>query len=144
MKPELKISIADLGKLFAEYCMSQGIIEDFDDNEVSLTEKGIEALQGAPYYFDLEIGRDEGAIAEDYLESETTFTWYQISARQAKTTMSDEPGQRRSMEASGFSTGGWYLIATARNATTTRQAPTNRWPAKTKILQETGWQHQGQ
>ena len=86
MKPELKISIADLGKLFAEYCMSQGIIEDFDDNEVSLTEKGIETLQGAPYYFDLEIGRDEGAITEDYLESETTFTWYQKNF---------QPGRRR-------------------------------------------------
>ncbi len=77
MKSLIRITLADLGAKLAEYCVTQGMAEDVDDDSVVLNAKGIEMLSGPPYYFDLDIESDDDLKDIDLPETETTFTWYQ-------------------------------------------------------------------
>ncbi len=99
MKSVIRITLADLGAKLAEYCVTQGMAEDIDEESLVLNEKGIEMLSGPPYYFHLNIESDEELKDIDLPETETTFTWFQKNFSPGKRRITfDERSQNGSDE----------------------------------------------
>lgn len=95
MKTIITISMDDLSKKFAEYCVTQGWADDYDQNTITLNTKGIEMLSGPPYFFDLEVDGADDVKPVDVSEYDNTFTWYKRNFQPGKSRPGQNGQQKR-------------------------------------------------
>ncbi|MEZ4812946.1 MAG: hypothetical protein R2883_05595 [Caldisericia bacterium] len=86
MKKIIELDVESLGRMLAEYCVSQGWAEQIEDNRIILNETGINKLSGPPYFFDVsnpDLDLDEPP--SDFSSSTSMFTWHQKNFTPGKT-----------------------------------------------------------
>ncbi len=86
MKKIIELDFESLGRMLAEYCVSQGWAEQVEDNRIILNETGINKLSGPPYFFDVsnpDLDLDEPP--SDFSSSTSMFTWHQKNFTPGKT-----------------------------------------------------------
>lgn len=89
VKKTMQIDVDILGKMLAEYLVTQGWAEKVEGNIIILSENGIRKLTGPPYFFDL--SNPDPDMAEQPIDdsmAHRTFTWYQKNFTPGKTKQS--------------------------------------------------------
>jgi len=85
----MQIDVDTLGRMLAEYLVTQGWVEKVEGTNITLNENGIRKLTGPPYFFDLSNpDPDISEQPEDESMTQRTFTWYQKDFTPGKTKQS--------------------------------------------------------
>ena len=95
MKKIIELDMESLGRMLAEYCVSQGWAELLEGNRIVLNGTGIRKLSGPPYFFDMsDPDPDLDEQPSDFAASTSTFTWHQKNFTPGKTKTPSARGNK--------------------------------------------------